>query len=115
MSIAMTPVAPTASFKDNLALLPSIDGIARIDLLDASGTVVATIPNEAGKQGSLKVYNYLQLCFGRLDATAAEHGLAIFAEHTPDARARPGAHPNIDRLIEIVGGAPALEIVAVAQ
>lgn len=115
MSIAMTPVAPTASFKDNLALLPSIDGIAQLDLLDASGTVVATIPNEAGKQGSLKVYNYLQLCFGRLDAAAAEHGLAIFAEHTPDARARPGAHPNIDRLIEIVGGAPALEIVAVAQ
>ncbi|WP_039333438.1 DUF2322 family protein [Novosphingobium subterraneum] len=111
----MTPVAPTASFKDNLALLPSIDGIAQLDLLDASGTVVATIPSEAGKQGSLKVYNYLQLCFGRLDAAAAEHGLAIFAEHTPDARARPGAHPNIDRLIEIVGGAPALEIVAVAQ
>lgn len=113
MSIAMTPIAPTASFKDNLALLPSIDGIARIDLLDASGTVVATIPNEAGKQGSLKVYNYLRLCFGRLDATAAEHGLAIFAEHTPDARARPGAHPNIDRLIDVIEKGTSLTIRAV--
>lgn len=110
MSIAMTPIAPTASFKDNLALLPSIDGIARIDLLDASGTVVATIPNEAGKQGSLKVYNYLRLCFGRLDAAASAHALDVFAEHTPDAKARPDAHPNIDRLLEIVGGAPALRI-----
>lgn len=111
----MTPIAPTASFKDNLALLPTIDGIARIDLLDLSGAVVAAIPNEPGKQGSLKVYNYLKLCFGKLDAAACTHALAVFAEHTPDAKARPGAHPNIDRLLEIEAGAPVLEIVAVAQ
>lgn len=115
MSIAMTPITPTASFKDNLALLPAIDSIALIDLRDDAGAVVATIPNEAGKQGSLKVYNYLKLCFGKLDAAAAAHALDVFAEHTPDAKARPGAHPNIDRLLEIAGGAPALEIVAVAQ
>ncbi|MFN3458488.1 MAG: DUF2322 family protein [Novosphingobium sp.] len=111
----MTPITPTASFKDNLALLPTIDGIARIDLRDASGAVVATIPNEPGKQGSLRVYNYLELCFGKLDAAAAAHALEVFGEHTPDARANPGAHPNIDRLLEIEGGAPALEIVVVAQ
>ncbi|MEL0209261.1 MAG: DUF2322 family protein [Novosphingobium sp.] len=115
MTLAMTPIEPTASFKDNLALLPSIDGIARLDLLDASGEVVATIPNETGKQGSLKVYNYLKQCFGRLDAAAAAHALEVFAEHTPDAQARPGAHPNVDRLLEIASGAPVLEIVAVAQ
>lgn len=111
----MTPITPTAAFKDNLALLPAIDGIARIDLHDTAGAVVATIPNEPGKQGSLKVYNYLKLCFGKLDAAAAAHALDVFAEHTPDAKARPGAHPNIDRLLEIAGGAAALEIVAVAQ
>ncbi|MGV3512131.1 MAG: DUF2322 family protein [Novosphingobium sp.] len=115
MTMALTAIAPTASFKDNLGLLPPIDGIARIDLVGSSGAVVATIPNEAGKQGSLKVYNYLKLCFGKLDAAAAAHALEVFAEHTPDAKARPGAHPNIDRLLEIVGGAQALEIVAVAQ
>ena len=113
MSIAMTPIAPTASFKDNLALLPAIDGIARLDLIDAAGTVVATIPNEAGKQGSLKVYNYLQLCFGKLDAAASVHALEVFAEHTPDARARPGAHPNIDRLIDVIEKGTALQIRAV--
>lgn len=111
----MTPITPTAAFKDNLALLPAIDGIARIDLRDAAGAVVATIPNEPGKQGSLKVYNYLKLCFGKLDAAAAAHALDVFAEHTSDAKARPGAHPNIDRLLEIAGGGPALEIAAVAQ
>lgn len=112
---AMAPIEPGPSFAGNLALLPAIDGIARLDLLDAEGRVVASVPNEPGKQGSLKVFNYLRLCFGRLDAGAAVHALDLFAEHTPDAKARPGAHPNIDRLFEIVGGAPALEIAAVAQ
>ncbi|MBB4614464.1 DUF2322 family protein [Novosphingobium taihuense] len=109
----MTPIEPTASFKDNLALLPSIDGIARIDLSDAAGTVVASIANEPGKQGSLAVYNYLKLCFGKLDAAAAAHGLAVFGEHTPDAMARPGAHPNIDRLLDI--GATGLEITVLGK
>ena len=111
----MTPITPTASVKDNLALLPTIDGIARIDLRDASGAVVATIPNEPGKQGSLRVYNYLELCFGKLDAAAAAHALEVCGEHTPDPTAHRRAHPNIDRLLEIEGGAPALEIVVVAQ
>lgn len=109
----MTPIQPTASFKDNLALLPAIDGIARIDLIDAAGAVVASIANEPGKQGSLAVYNYLKLCFGRLDATAAAHGLAVFGEHTPDAMARPGAHPNIDRLLAV--DAAGLEITVLAR
>lgn len=96
-----------AVFKENLAQLPSIDGVQRIDLIDTNGIVVASIENQSGKQGSLAVYQYLSQAFGKLDAKAAEHGLAIFAEHTADARNRPGAHPNIDRLLAIVeGGAP---------
>ena len=96
-----------AVFKENLQKLPSIDGVKRIDLVDGSGAVVASIENQPGKQGSLAVYQYLRQEFGTLDARAAEHGLAVFAEHTADARNRPGAHPNIDRLLAIVaGGAP---------
>lgn len=100
-------IQPSHVFKDNLAQLPAIDGIARIDLVDGSGTVVASIENQPGKQGSLAVYHYLKQAFGTLDTKAAEHGLAVFAEHTADARNRPGAHPNVDRLLAIVaGGAP---------
>jgi hypothetical protein len=96
-----------AVFKDNLQQLPSIDGVQRIDLIDSNGAVVASIESQPGKQGSLAVYQYLKQAFGKLDAKAAEHGLAVFAEHTADARNRPGAHPNIDRLLAIVaGGAP---------
>lgn len=103
-------ITPTASFKDNLQLMPSIEGLARIDLVDPSGAIVGSIENQPGKQGSLVVYQYLDQSFGILDAKAAAHGLAVFAEHTEDARNRPGAHPNIDRLLEIVGGGASLSI-----
>lgn len=110
----MTTIHPSATFKDNLAQLPPVGDIQRIDLVDAAGTVVAAIENQPGKQGSLAVYQYLAQTFGTLDTAAAEQGLALFAEHTADARQRPGAHPNVDRLLAIVdGGAPLrIEIIA---
>jgi len=104
-------IEPGPSFRDNLALLPSVDGVERIDLLDSGGAVVDSIPNAPGKQGSLAVYRYLKESFGRLDAAAAEHGLLVFAEHVADACNRPGAHPNVDRLLAIAAGSAALEIV----
>ncbi len=107
-------IQPGSVFKDNLAQLPGIDGIERIDLVDGLGAVVASIENKPGKQGSLAVYHYLREVFGSLDAQAAEHGLAVFAEHTADARNRPGAHPNVDRLLEIANGGDALRIDVIA-
>jgi hypothetical protein len=108
-------IQPTDSFKDNLQLLPSVEGLARIDLIDPSGEIVATIENQPGKQGSLAVYQYLQQSFGMLDKDASTHALDIFAEHTADARNRPGAHPNIDRLLDIRDGAEPLSIRLVAR
>jgi hypothetical protein len=108
-------IQPTASFKDNLQLLPSVEGLARIDLTDPAGAIVATIENQPGKQGSLAVYQYLHQCFGILDKQAATYALDLFAEHTADAKSRPGAHPNIDRLLDIIGGAAPLGIQLVAR
>ena len=100
-------IQPVSLFKENLQNLPSIDGIERLEMVNAAGDVVASIENQPGKQGSLAVYQYLFAKYGVLNAEAAVHGLAVFAEHTEDARNRPGAHPNIDRLFEIQrGGAP---------
>ena len=103
-------IQPSASFTENLQQMPSIEGLASIELKDQTGEVVATIENKPGKQGSLKIYQYLQLTFGELNAQAAAHGLEVFAEHTVDARNRPGAHPNIDRLLDIVDGAAPMTI-----
>ncbi|ABE35048.1 hypothetical protein DR64_6228 [Paraburkholderia xenovorans LB400] len=107
-------IQPGNVFKDNLAQMPGIEGIARIDLVDGKGAVIAGIENKPGKQGSLAVYNYLQQTFGTLDAKAAAHGLVVFAEHTADARNRPGAHPNVDILLAIAAGGEALRIDVVA-
>lgn len=90
------------AFADNLRALPPIDHIAELQLIDTGGRLAATIPNVQGKAGSVTVYNALAAKYGRIDAAAAEEGLRIFAEHTADARARPGAHPNIDRLLEVI-------------
>lgn len=108
-------IHPTASFKNNLQMLLSIEHLARIDLVDPVGAIVATIENVPGKQGSLAVYQYLQQSFGILDKQAATHALEIFAEHTADAKSRPGAHPNIDRLLDIVNGASPLSIRLVSR
>ncbi len=109
-----TMIQPVAVFKDNLQQLPSVEGVERIDLVDQQGAVVASIENQPGKQGSLAVYQYLGQVFGALDAKAAEHGLLIFAEHTADAKNRPGAHPNVDRLLDIAAGGALLVIKVIA-
>ncbi len=110
----MQAVQPGATFKDNLTMLPSIDGLERIELVDPSGVTVAMIENRPGQQGSLAVYQYLGQVFPALDAAAAEHGLAVFGEHTQDARSRSGAHPNIDRLLAVASGDEALLIKTVS-
>ena len=90
-----------SQFAENLKKLPGISHLAALNLLDADGKVLATIENKAGSQGSLAVYNHLAQTYGAINAEAAKKGLELYAEHTDDARAHPGKHPNIDRLLEI--------------
>ena len=40
------------AFADNLKQLPAISHLAELQLIDASGVVVATIENKPGKAGS---------------------------------------------------------------
>ena len=88
------------NFAETLATLPTADHLRGLDVIDASGAVVHHIPAAPGKMGSLRLYHALADKFGgALDAAAIEQGLAWFAEHVADARARPGAHPNIDLLL----------------
>ncbi len=97
-----------ASFADNLKTLPSIENLASISLRGPDGVEVARIENRAGSQGSLAVYAHLLAEFGVIDSQAAQAGLSLYAEHTPDARQNPGKHPNIDRLLAIEAGGCAL-------
>ncbi len=98
------------AFADNLKQLPTVAHLAALQLLDAQGQVTATIENKPGQAGSLAVYAALAAKHDSINAAAAAQGLEIYAEHTADAVAFPGKHPNIDRLIAIRDGGAALTV-----
>jgi hypothetical protein len=98
------------SFVDNLKTLPEFTG-SRLVLTDASGAEVATIANAPGTAGSFRVYAYLAEKYSGITPVAAAEGLAIYAEHTADARAHPGKHPNIDRLFAVASDSVSLKAV----
>lgn len=99
-----------STFQENLAGMPGIEGIARIELIANDGSAVATIENKAGSQGSLRLYRYLAEKYGAITPAAAEEGLALYAEYTADARNNPGKHPNIDRLFDLASCGKTLQV-----
>ena len=98
------------TFADNLKQLPKISHLAAIKLLDAEGNEVAQIENKPGQAGSLALYNHLGQTFGAITPDAAKKGMELYAEHTVDAQANPGKHPNIDRLIALVADGATLRV-----
>ncbi len=97
----MTQPTFSDKFSDNLAQLPTAGAIAAIELTDRSEMRIGRIENKPGQAGSVRGYAWLAKTFGAITPEAAEWGLKIYAEHTADARANPGKHPNIDRLFSI--------------
>lgn len=89
------------AFADNLKQLPGVSHLAALQLFDAEGNQVACIEHKQGQIGSLTLYNHLAQFYGAITPEAAAKGLELYAEHTEDARANPGKHPNIDRLLQI--------------
>ena len=87
-------------FAENLEQFPNIDTLECIEI-SQDNQVTARIENADGQRGSLALYYYLFKSMGELDTYAAKRGLELYAEHTADAHANPGKHPNIDRLILI--------------
>ncbi|NWG32180.1 MAG: DUF2322 family protein [Rhodocyclaceae bacterium] len=90
------------AFADNLRQLPGVSHLAALQLFDREGRLVATIENKPGQAGSLAVYNHLAQLYGAITPEAAKKGLELYAEQAEDARAHPGKHPNIDRLVTLV-------------
>lgn len=89
-------------FAENLKQLPKVSHLAALQLIDATGTVVATIENKPGQSASLAIYNHLAQLFGAITPEAAKKGLELYAEHVAEAQAHPGKHPNIERLIALI-------------
>ena len=78
---------------------------------NAGGQVVATLENKPGQAGSLALYAALATLYGgHITPAAASLGLEWYAEHTADAHAHPGKHPNIDRLVQWAQGSASYEV-----
>ena len=90
-----------ATFAESLKSLPKVSHLAALQLIE-NDVVIASIENKPGQTGSLVVYNHLAQLYGAITAEAAKKGLELFAEHALEARANPGKHPNIDRLIKLL-------------
>lgn len=89
------------SFADNIKHLPGVSHLAALQLIEGE-QVVATIEHKPGQVGSLAIYNQLAQTFGAISPQAASKGIELYAEHAEEARANPGKHPNIDRLVKLV-------------
>lgn len=100
-------------FAENLASLPAIDHLSALELLDGE-TIVARIENKPGQAGSVRVYHALYQEFGAINPIAAAKGIRLYAEHSQDAIAFPGKHPNIDRLLTLTDAGQALAIRLIA-
>ena len=97
-------------FNDILASLDSAEHLANIALFNADGSSAGLIENKAGSLGSLKLYQHLSKKFGSISVAAAQEGVAMYAEHSQDAKLHPGKHPNIDRLLNVIKTQQALSI-----
>lgn len=104
------------NFAERLKTLPPVTHLQALQLLDAQDQPVATIENKPGQTGSLAVYHALaQQHGGSITPAAAALGLQWYAEHTADAQAHPGKHPNIDRLMAWAAGSATYRVQAVPQ
>lgn len=102
MTVSIKKAPHTMAFADNLRQLPPVAHLSALQLRDAAGNTVARIENKPGQAGSLAVYAALAAKHGSINVQAAQEALEIYAEHTADAQANPGKHPNIDRLFDVV-------------
>ena len=103
------------NFADRLQQLPSASHLAALHLLNADGKAIATIENKPGQAGSVAVYAALAALYGgSITPAAARLGLEWYAEHTADALAFPGKHPNIDRLLAWAQGTDTYQVQSIA-
>lgn len=96
-------------FNDILLTLDDSDRIDRIEIY-RNNSLIGTIENKPGSQGSIKVYQHLWKLFGAITLDAAIEGLDLYSEHTEDAEKNPGKHPNIDRLLSVMENEESLDL-----
>ncbi|KAG2440675.1 hypothetical protein HYH02_010254 [Chlamydomonas schloesseri] len=117
-TIVATPARQTArnvvahGLKENVAKLAPITDVAAVRI----PTLNWQVPNVEGKKASVAIYAHLASKYGgQLNPAAAAEGLELYDEVVADARARPGAHPNIDLLLQVIADGSSHQLVVDKQ
>lgn len=95
--------------------LPDVSNIERLELFGEDYNPSATIDNQDGQTLSLQIYYQLALDYGGIGPKAANSGLLMYGSHADDARANPGKHPHVDRLIDVLNNDYYLSVKAVPK
>ena len=81
--------------------LQATDNFKHLHLARENGTEKITLDNIPGKQASVKIlYNITNDSI--ISSNDAQHGLALYGDYTQEEKEKPGAHPNIRLLMDII-------------
>ena len=88
-----------STFAKNLKSIPTFKNTVLLRLYNERDELVSIIPNIPGRQGSLRVFQYLAGPKGKIDFEVAKEGLKLFGEHVEDALKNPGKHQKLELLL----------------
>ena len=79
-----------SQFEENLKQLPKAEEVVLLRLFNEKDQLLSLIPNVAGKNAALRVFNKIAGERGLIDSDSAKEGLQLFGEYVSKAEAHPG-------------------------
>lgn len=99
----MTADASRQQFSDNLQKMTKPCPEVGVIKLSLDGRLIRTVANIPGQSGSLRVLSNVE-SNGEISRAGVAAALEVFAPLVGEAKAQPGAHPNIDLLLGLKEG-----------
>ncbi len=91
-------------FEENLKQLPKAEKVVLLRLFNEKDQLLSLIPNVAGKNAALRVFNKIAGERGLIDSDSAKEGLQWFGEYVSKAEAHPGRHKKLELLMNLKPG-----------
>ena len=93
-----------SQFEENLKQLPKAEEVVLLRLFNEKDQLLSLIPNVAGKNAALRVFNKIAGERGLIDSDSAKEGLQWFGEYVSKAEAHPGRHKKLELLMNLKPG-----------
>jgi len=93
-----------SQFEKNLKQLPKAEEVVLLRLFNEKDQLLSLIPNVAGKNAALRVFNKIAGERGLIDSDSAKEGLQWFGEYVSKAEAHPGRHKKLELLMNLKPG-----------